>query len=957
MSGDGGRVRGHDRESDPWIVAAAVVLAVLGLLNLVSIGFTSQAIRHAFFTVIGLGLMWVVSRMRVNNLARFGWVTLAVSVVMLAAVPLVGVAVKGAQRWLDFGLFTVQPSEIAKLGLVMVSATILAGGYTVGRLTAALAIAGGVVALVALQPDLSSAVVLVAIAVLMLILARVPAAPLMPLFALGIAALPIAVLFLRPYQLERIQTFISSDADPGGSGWASMQADIAVGSGGLWGLARDPVYDLRAAYLPEAEHDLAFASVVYGWGLFAGIAVIAASLVITWRAALAARRARTREAALVAAGIGGLFGIHAVLSIGASLSVLPQTGMPLPMFSYGGTVAVVGFVAIGLVLAVRRDGVGRPLWAQPSTRRGRPRGVTAGSLAVTALLVAMSVFAWQLQSGRGPELRALSDTQMTRCIRLPAERGEILDRNGAPLATNVPEYSISVVSRMFDEDDSGERIMLAGLLGEPDAELAETLSARGDGEMQAVVGRVPPEQARRIIDAKLPGVLVVPSGKRHYPYGPSLASVLGYVGVGDPQDMERWPQLALGSRVGRAGLEKQYDALLRGTDGRQCVYVDPAGNLVGPAERVDPVPGHDLRLHLDIGLQTLATDALAQAVRSSGGDLGAAVVMDARTGGVLALASVPGYDNNVYGPPVDAVALAAQTEGAGPGKMLNHAYQTAAPPGSTFKIVVASANQEEQVLDPEEVIETGAAYSYGGHTFANWQPMGPNKLLGAIQWSDNVYFYKLGELLGPERMARTASELGVGSRSGIDLPGESAGFLGTPENVADIGGTWYPGSTLLMGIGQGTVIATPVQVARWTSGIATGALVTPQLAAADATGDGAPIPTGEPQRLPFAEKLGPVRAGMRASATAGTAGQLATLPVTAGAKTGTAEDPSAPGGLNAWFSAVVPFESPEIVVTALVRGGGFGSATSGPVVKAILERYLAERPGPPPAAPAPEPGR
>lgn len=947
MSGDGGRVAGHDRESDPWIVSAAIVLAVLGLLNLVSIGLTSQAIRHAVFTVIGLGLMWVVSRMRVNNLARFGWATLAVSVVMLAAVPVVGVAVKGAQRWLNFGVFTVQPSEIVKLGLVMVSATILAGGYTFGRLAAALSIAGAVVALVALQPDLSSAVVLAAIAVLMLILARVPMAPLMPLFALGIAALPMAVLFLRPYQLERIQTFLSSDADPSGSGWASMQADIAVGSGGLWGLARDPTYDLRAAYLPESEHDLAFASVVYGWGLFAGIAVIAASLVIIWRSALAARRARTKEAALVAAGVGGLFGIHAVLSIGASLSVLPQTGMPLPMFSYGGTVAVVGFVAIGLVLAVRRDGVSRPLWAQPSTRRGRPRGVTAGSLAVTALLVAMSVFAWQLQSGRGPELRALSDTQMTRCIRLPAERGQILDRNGVPLATNVPEYTISVVSRMFDEDGSRSRDTLAALLGESDADLTKTLGDGGD-EMQAAVGRVTPEQARRIIDAQLPGVLVVPSGRRHYPYGATLASVLGYVGVGDPQDMERWPQLALGSRVGRAGLEKQYDALLRGTDGRQCVYVDPAGNLVGPAERVDPVPGHDLRLHLDIGLQTLATDALSQAVRSSGGDLGAAVVMDARTGGVLALASVPGYDNNVYGPPVDPVALAAQTEGPGPSRMLNHAYQTAAPPGSTFKIVVASANQEDQVLDPEQVIETGAAYSYGGHTFANWQPMGPNNLLGAIQWSDNVYFYKLGERLGPERMAKTAAQLGVGRRSGIDLPGESEGFLGTPETVGDIGGTWYPGSTLLMGIGQGTVTATPVQVARWTSGIATGALVTPQLAAADATGDGAPIPTGQPQRLAFADKLDPVRAGMRASAKAGTAGQLATLPVTAGAKTGTAEDPSAPGGLNAWFSAVVPFESPEIVVTSFVRGGGFGSATSGPVVKALLERYLAGRP---PAAP------
>ncbi|WP_072687563.1 FtsW/RodA/SpoVE family cell cycle protein [Rhodococcus marinonascens] len=943
MSGDSVPVRGQDRESDPWIVTAAVVLTVLGLLNLVSIGLTSQAVRHASFAVVGIGVMFLISRMRVSKLQRFGWVTLGVSVAMLIAVPFVGVSVKGAQRWLDFGLFSVQPSEIAKLGVVLVSATILARGYTFGRLVTMLLIASGVIALVAVQPDLSSAVVLASVAALMLILARVPMLPLLPLFGLVIAALPILGLFLRPYQLERIQVFLSSDADPSGSGWASLQADIAVGSGGLWGLAREPMYGLRAQYLPESEHDLAFASVVYGWGLFAGLAVVAASLVITWRAALAARRARTREAALVAAGIGGLFGIHAVLSIGASLSLLPHTGMPLPMFSYGGTVALVGFVAIGLVLAVRRDGVARPLWAQPPTRRRRPRGMTVGTAAVTALLVAMSVFTWQLQGDRGSELRALSDEQMNRCIRLPAERGQIVDRNGVPLATNVAEYSISVVTRMFDENDPGS---LAALLGISQDELTNTLDERGVGEMETVVGRVAPDQARQIIDAQVPGVLVVPSGRRHYPYGDSLASVLGYVGIGDPQDMERWPQLALGSRVGSAGLEKQYDALLRGSDGKQCLYVDPMGNVVAPGERVDPVPGHDLRLHLDIGLQNVATEALTQAVRGSKGDLGAAVVMDARTGAVLALASVPGYDNNVYGPPVDAVALAAQTEGPGPSRMLNHAYQTAAPPGSTFKIVVASANAEDQVLDPEQPIATGAAFTYGGHTFANWQPMGPSNLLQAIQWSDNVYFYKLALLLGPERIATVADQLGVGRRSAIDLPGESAGFLGTPESVGEIGATWYPGSTVLMGIGQGTVTATPLQVAGWTSGIGTGAMVTPQLAAAYGTGEGASIPTAEPDRLPFADLLDPVRAGMRASAAAGTAGQLATLPVSAGAKTGTAEDPSAPGdGLDAWFSAVAPFESPEVVVTVMVRGGGFGSATSGPVVKSILERYLAERPG------------
>lgn len=326
-------------------------------------------------------------------------------------------------------------------------------------------------------------------------------------------------------------------------------------------------------------------------------------------------------------------------------------------------------------------------------------------------------------------------------------------------------------------------------------------------------------------------MLVYPTGRRQYPHGEVLASLLGYVGIADEQDMELWPTLALGSRVGKAGLERQYDALLRGVDGRQCVYVDPSG-AVGTGERVDPIRGHDLRLHLDLGMQQAATDALAQTVRASGGDLGAAVVMDARTGAVLALASVPGYDNNVYGPPADLAAIAAQTAASGPGRMLNHAVQTAVPPGSTFKIVTASTNAAFDVLSPDAFLAGGAAYTYGGHTFANWQPMGPNNLLGAIQWSDNVYFYQLADLLGPHRIAQTAAELGAGALSGIDLPAESAGFVGTPENVESIGGAWYPGSTLLMGIGQGTVTATPIQVARWTAGIASGQMVTPKLAAA-----------------------------------------------------------------------------------------------------------------------------
>ncbi len=934
--------------SDPWLVTAVVALVALGMLNMISTGMSSLAVRHAAIAAVGLGAMWATSRMRIAALSRFGWALFTASVVLLAAVPLIGIATKGAQRWLNLGVFTLQPSEIAKLALVLVPAAILAGGYTLGRFVGVLIVSALPIALVALQPDLSTAVVLVATVLLMLVLGRVPLRSLFPLFALGLASLPLAVLFLRPYQLERIHVFLSGGgADPQGSGWAAWQADIAIGSAGWWGLGREPDYDLRARYLPESQHDLAFASLVYGWGLAAGIAVVLAVVIIVWRSVVAARTARTREAALVAAGVGGLFGLHTAVSVAQSLSLLPHTGMPIPVFSYGGTASIVGFVSIGLVLAVRRDGVTRQLWATESTKRRLPRGVTAGAVVTTASLVAMSVFAYQLQTDHGTELRATSDTQMLRCIRLPAERGQILDRAGVPVATNVAEYTVAVVARMFAESNPSAHHELAALLGITPEQLEEEL--RSDGELQVVLGRVGPDQARAIVDARLPWVLVYPTGRRQYPHGEVLASLLGYVGVADRQDMEVWPTLALGSRVGKAGLERQYDALLRGVDGRQCVYVDPSGRPVGTGERVDPIHGHDLRLHLDLGMQQAATEALAQAVRTSGGDLGAAVVMDARTGAVLALASVPGYDNNVYGPPADLAAIEAQTAGSGPGRMLNHAVQTAVPPGSTFKIVTASTNAAFDVLSPDAYLAGGAAYTYGGHTFANWQPMGPNNLLGAIQWSDNVYFYQLADLLGPYRIAETAAELGVGAPSGIDLPAESTGFLGTPDNVESIGGAWYPGSTLLMGIGQGTVTATPIQVARWTAGIASGQVVTPQLAAAYGPGDAVPIPTGVPHRLSFADKLEPVRAGMRASASAGTAGQLASLPVSAAAKTGTAEDPSAPGkGLNAWFSAVVPAEAPEVVVTALVRGGGFGSATSGPVVKGLLERYLAQTRAPNP---------
>jgi cell division protein FtsI/penicillin-binding protein 2 len=417
--------------------------------------------------------------------------------------------------------------------------------------------------------------------------------------------------------------------------------------------------------------------------------------------------------------------------------------------------------------------------------------------------------------------------------------------------------------------------------------------------------------------------------------------------VATPVEMERWPDLALGSVVGRAGLEQVYDPILRGTDGRQCVYVTPAGTPVALGPYTPPTRGAAVRLTLDLGLQRKLTQELATVLRGvpgqPRGDLGGAVVLDPRNGQVLAMASLPSYDSSVFGPPVHNGALARLAHRpASP--MLEHVTQVTAPPGSTFKLVVAAADMRAGRVPASQVLPGGGAWTLGNHTFHNWTTLPAQDLPQAIAWSNDVYFYQLAWALGPGPIIRTARSLGVGRPTGIDLPGETGGYLGTPASVGRAGGTWYPGSTVILGIGQGYITVTPLQDALWTAGVATGAVVTPHLGLA--YGDGPHRLTRlrwpRPRHLAFADRLGPVRAGMELAATSGTASILNVLPVQAGAKTGSSEDPSAPNGApDSWFTATAPLSRPRVVATSFVRGGGHGVSTSGAVVLPVLEYFFA----------------
>ena len=957
---ESGRTRDRRRKMRSGIfdlvaVLAAAALVGLGLLNLSLIGAPALAVRQGVIAAGGLLALAVCWRFRVRYLTVLGWMAYGVSVLLLVGVLRVGQAANGATRWIAIGSFTFQPTELAKLGLLLVLASVLGSSRPAWqRCTLALLLAAVPIALTLLQPDLSSTALLVVLTAAMLLIGRVPARFLLPLAAAVALAAPLMISLLKPYQLQRLGTFlVGAHQSPTGSGWALLQARIALGSGGLFGQAGNPLHGLQAQYLPERETDLALASLVEQRGLVAGAAVVVAAVVLVWRLALASRVPRTPHAALVGGGLAVLLGLETVVSVGANLGLLPLAGVPFPLVSYGGTALFVHLAAIGVVLAVRRDGARRRLWALPAARNPRPRVVRLVALGLSVLLLSFGFYAWRVQTTEGRSLLVAGRDQMTRCFPLPAPRGAITDRHGAPLAVNAADVNAGVdrvlvvpallLRRPADVD------RLAGLLGAPADVLRAQLRAAPATTLSLQVAGVPASVGNAVTAAGMTGVVVVAEPRRAYPAGALLGPVLGFTGVATPADEQRWPNLPLGEIVGRAGLEEQYDAVLRGIDGQQCVYVDPRGVPVTLAGVRAPVPGADLRLSIDMGLQQQLDTSLAAAVRAQPhpqGMIGAAVAMDPRSGQILAIASTPSFDNGLYGPPIDGGALRAAA--AAPGSpMLEHVTQAVAPPGSTFKLVVAAANQAHPVVTPTQVVPTGASFTYGGHTFDNWKPMGPMNLVQSIAISNDVFFYKLAVALGAQSVIDTARTLGVGSPTGIDLPGESAGYLGTPDSVKASGGTWYGGSTVILGIGQGALQVTPLQNARWAAGVATGSLVTPRLGLAVGTGGVyTALPAPAPTPLPFAAALQPIRDGMRGAVAGGTATRLAGLPVPVGAKTGTAQD----GGLPAidydnWISAVAPIDNPQIEMTAMVQGPGTGANSATAVVAAGLGAYLQNQPG------------
>jgi len=946
---DGGRVRTSPFAGlDPLLMFAFAGLGGLGILNLQSLGDGQEVVHQAVCMLIGMVAMVASVRISAGHTRALAVAIYGGALVLLGGVAAAGSIAYGAQRWLSLGAVVFQPSELAKLGLLLMLAVVLGSlPRHRHRLLIALPIAAVPIALTLLEPDLSTAILLALVVGAMLLLARVRVRSLLML-GVGMALLaPIGLSLMRPYQLERLHAFLNGGADAQGAGWAVLQSHIAIASGGLLGTVSALPRDLLAQYLPARETDLAFASLIEQRGVVAGALALFLGALAVWRLVSAATRTRTQVGSLIAAGFATLLGAEIAINVAGNLSVLPLAGVPFPLLSSGGSAVVAHCVAAGVVMGARREEMRRRLWCPPRFARPRPRLARLTAAGVAVALLGLAAGTVDLRQTQGPELRVAALLQAKRTIALPAARGEIQDRHGVPLALDKPVVRVLAVASVTLASPGTDR-RLAALLGEPlnavDHALVEPPPNNGFDVVLAP--SVPDATGARIAAAHLAGVIVAPTVERIYPYGSLLAPLLGFVGIPTAGDDKSMGTLPPDEVIGRAGLEEEYDSVLLGADGSQSILVDPTGSPVAMTSSRAPVSGGDLRLSIDLGLQEQATTLLQRALRGvpgqPRGDEGSIVIMNPQNGQVLAMASLPAYNDNLFGPPVNAAALDAELDAPGD-PFLEHATQTAMPPGSTYKLVVAAADLATHVVAPNKVITTGSTFTYDGWTFHNYGDLPPQDLPEAVAWSNDVYFYKLAVALGPARIDQVAAEMGVGRATGIDLPGEASGFLGTPANVSSVGEQWYPGTTAMSGIGQGPLTVTPLQDALWTAASATGALVTPRLglSARPAGGEAyVPITPPPPQPLPFAADLAPLRQGLREEVVSGTGTLLDRLPIPAAGKTGTAQDSSAPdGGPDAWYTAYSPADGPQVVVTMNVRGGGQGYNTAEPIVRDLLEYF------------------
>ncbi len=562
-----------------------------------------------------------------------------------------------------------------------------------------------------------------------------------------------------------------------------------------------------------------------------------------------------------------------------------------------------------------------------------------------------------LQLWRGEYYTKQSDGNRLRQSRIIAPRGLVYDKDGKELVNNLPGYAVVLQKQSDYKPETLEHI--SQLLDIPVADIKKKIKeSRNYYEPILLKNNVSQEMVTKIEEQRryMPEVMLSVQPIRNYPYKELAVHALGYVGEVSSYEIAKglFKNVTQGSIVGKSGLEKSYDKILRGEDGSFMEEVDVAGNVVKHYDSVQPVPGKNLQLTLDFRLQKALeefTDKHLAYLRNSGlaprARAAAVVALDPRNGAVRAMVSRPGYDPNLF---VHGISSKdwdrINNDDAYPlnNKVISGEY----PPGSTFKIVTGSAAFELNKVGLNEPIFDGGFHplvpTMGN---AGGEVLGWLTFISALAMSDNVYFYELGNRVGIDNIAKYARIYGFGQKTGIDLEGESRGLVASKHVKREIWDEdWRLGDTFNAAIGQGFNLTTPIQLSVMLSIVANcGIKYQPYLVDSILNADGTLFEKpkrAEGKHIDVSQQtIDYMRQGMSATTQeGGTASYFSQLPKPIAGKTGTAENSH--GRDHGLFVAYGPVDDPELVVVCIVEQGGFGSTAAGPCVYRAFEEFLKE---------------
>ena len=587
------------------------------------------------------------------------------------------------------------------------------------------------------------------------------------------------------------------------------------------------------------------------------------------------------------------------------------------------------------------------------------------------VLRVMVVFAFLALCGRlgylqvlsGERYTFLSENNRVRIKRVAGTRGMVFDRQGKLLVDSRPSFDLIFVP----EDSQNPRNTVRSLARYAKRDENELLKIYEEGKRRSafdemVLGKDVDWSTVVAVETHqldLPGVSLRARPRRSYADGPMAAHVLGYLGEINQKQLRLLKDqgYVIGDEIGQYGLERRWETLLRGQSGGQQVEVDALGRRVRVLHEVIDIPGDSVHLTLDRQLQEAAHEALD-------GKQGTVVALDVNSGAILAMASTPAFDPNVFARGIKNEEWNSLIKDR-LRPLNNRAIQGQYPPGSTFKIVMAIAALEEGVVNPDAYIQDPGFFPFGNRNFRDWKKGGHGavNLHKAIVESCDTYFYQLGPKLGVDRIAKWSRAFGLGEKTGVALDHERNGLIPDTEwKRRKLRQPWFPGETISVAIGQGYVTVTPLQLANMMAAVANGGkLYRPYLVTKVESVDGATVREYGPELMRKVELKPETLSRLHRAladvvhAPGGTGGAARSPLIQVAGKTGTAQVIEMKGAYlkseelsyfnrdHAWFVAYAPLDKPQIAVAVLVEHGGHGGAVAAPLAKKVFETFIGQQ--------------